>query len=221
MRYIISAITILVFCFAQNANAQNSYRLTGKVVDAENTSTLASVTITAEPGNKSVTTDAEGNFFISLEGGKKYTLSFSSVGYQPKELSDIDFTSGDVPILTIAMEKTKTEMAAVVVKASARKEAQSSLYNLQKTSSSISDGISAELIRKSPDKNTGDVLKRVSGTSVQDNKFVIIRGLSERYNASLLNNSVLPSTEADKKAFAFDIIPSSVVDNLIVYKSAT
>lgn len=221
MRYFISTITILVFCFAQTASGQHSYRLTGKVVDAENSSTLASVTVAAEPGNKSVTTDAEGNFFISLESGKKYTISFSSVGYQPKELSDVDFSSGDIPILTIAMETTKTEMAAVVVKGSARREAQSSLYNLQKTSSSISDGISAELIRKSPDKNTGDVLKRVSGTSVQDNKFVIIRGLSERYNASLLNNSVLPSTEADKKAFAFDIIPSSVVDNLIVYKSAT
>nr|MBA4168340.1 TonB-dependent receptor [Chitinophagaceae bacterium] len=107
------------------------------------------------------------------------------------------------------------------VKGSARREAQASLYNVQKNSSSISDGISAEIIRKSPDKNTGDVLKRVSGASIQDNKFVVIRGLSERYNASLLNNSVLPSTEADKKAFAFDIIPSSVVDNLVIYKSAT
>jgi TonB-dependent receptor len=37
----------------------------------------------------------------------------------------------------------------------------------------------------------------------------------------MLNNAVLPSTEADKKAFAFDIIPSSVVDNVVIYKSPT
>lgn len=221
MRHYFSLIVILVIFFAQSASAQDQYRLTGKVIDAENTTSMASVTVSADPGRKSVSTDAEGNFFITLESGRKYTLSFSSVGYEAKELPDIDFSAGDIPILTVAMERTSTEMTAVVVKANARKEAQSSLYNLQKTSSSISDGISAELIRRSPDKNTGDVLKRVSGTSVQDNKFVIIRGLSERYNASLLNNSVLPSTEADKKAFAFDIIPSSVVDNIIVYKSAT
>ncbi len=64
-------------------------------------------------------------------------------------------------------------------------------------------------------------MKRVSGASVQDNKFVVIRGLSERYNTSLLNNSILPSTEPDKKAFSFDILPASLVDNLLIYKSAT
>ena len=73
----------------------------------------------------------------------------------------------------------------------------------QKNASAISDAISADVIRKSPDKNTSEVLRRVSGASIQDNKFVIIRGLSERYNSSLLNNSVLPSTEPDKKAFSF------------------
>ena len=67
----------------------------------------------------------------------------------------------------------------------------------------------------------GEVLKRVSGTSVQDNKFVIVRGLNERYNTSLLNNSVLPSTEPDKKAFSFDIIPASLIDNVTIYKSPT
>ncbi|MEJ7681037.1 MAG: TonB-dependent receptor plug domain-containing protein [Segetibacter sp.] len=105
--------------------------------------------------------------------------------------------------------------------AGTRRETISSLYLQQKNSSSISDGISAEVIRRSPDRSTGEVLKRVSGASVQDNKFVVIRGLSERYNTSLLNNSVLPSTEPDKKAFSFDIIPSSLIDNLVIYKSAT
>ena len=65
------------------------------------------------------------------------------------------------------------------------------------------------------------MLKRSSGASVQDNKFVVIRGMSERYNVSMLNNAILPSTEADKKAFAFAIISSSLVDNVVIYKRAT
>lgn len=65
------------------------------------------------------------------------------------------------------------------------------------------------------------MLKRVSGVTIQDDKFVIIRGLNERYNASYLNNSPLPSTEPDRKAFAFDLFPANMLDNIIVIKTAT
>ncbi|HEY0899178.1 MAG TPA: TonB-dependent receptor, partial [Sphingobacteriaceae bacterium] len=75
-------------------------------------------------------------------------------------------------------------------------------------------------IRRSPDKNTSEVLKRVSGTSIQDNKFVIVRGLADRYNTTTLNNSSLPSSEPDRKAFSFDIVPSNLVDNVIINKTA-
>ena len=202
--------------FAQSG----TYKVSGKIVDAENGSPLVGVTIFASGVNKSVSSDVEGGFFISLEANKKYILNFTSVGYDSKA-SEIQFAGNNIPILNIALGRTNKELEAVTVRANVRKEAISSLYSAQKSSSSISDGISAEVIRKSPDRNTGEVLRRVSGASVQDNKFVVIRGLSERYNASLLNNSVLPSTEADKKAFAFDIIPSSIIDNLVIYKSAT
>jgi outer membrane receptor protein involved in Fe transport len=65
------------------------------------------------------------------------------------------------------------------------------------------------------------VIKRVSGASIQDDRFAIIRGLNDRYNAAFINGAPLPSTESDRKAFAFDIFPSSILDNLIIYKTAT
>jgi len=218
-KHLFLPLTLLISC--QIALAQTE-KISGKVVDGENGSPLvgASVTVT-DNSKKGVTTDAEGGFFMVLEKNKKYTLSITNVGYNSKQVTDVEIVGSNIPVLNISLERSGKQLQNFVVKASARKEAQASLYAAQKNSSSISDGISAELIRRSPDKNTGDVLKRVSGASVQDNKFVVIRGLSERYNVSLLNNSVLPSTEGDKKAFAFDIIPSSVVDNLVIYKSST
>jgi len=212
--------SLIVLLFSANIFAQSGVsRLSGKIIDAENGTPLAGVTISAS--GKSVRSDAEGNFFFPADKSKTYTLTFSSAGYSTKAVSDVSIQNNEIPDLNISLQRSSKELETVTVRGSSRKEAQASLYNVQKNSSSISDGISAEVIRKSPDRNTGDVLKRVSGASIQDNKFVVIRGLSERYNASLLNNSVLPSTEADKKAFAFDIIPSSVVDNLVIYKSAT
>jgi len=201
--------------------AQDPSRITGKIIDAETGSPVVSATIVLGNTGKGYKSDVEGVFFLPAQAGKIYSVKISSVGYSEKVLNDLKPESYATNSLVISLDRVNKELEAVVVKVSARKESVSSLYNLQKNSSAISDGISADIIRKSPDRNTGDVLKRVSGSSVQDNKFVVIRGLSERYNVSLLNNSVLPSTEPDKKAFSFDIIPSSLVDNLVIYKSAT
>lgn len=217
--YTLLALVVTVASFAQTSQTG---KISGKIVDAENGTPLVGASIVLAGDNKKgIYTDVEGRFFVTVQKNKKYTLIISSVGYGDKEVSDIEITGAENATVNVSLERKGKQLQGVEVKASIRKENLSSLYLTQKNSSSISDGISAEVIKKSPDRNTGEVLKRVSGASVQDNKFVVIRGLNERYNVSMLNNSVLPSTEADKKAFSFDIIPSSVVDNLVVYKSPT
>ena len=216
-RIITLFVTLLISVLAIQAQQPN--RLTGKIIDAETGSPVVSATILLN--GKGYKSDVEGLFFIPTEKGKSYSVKISSVGYSEKLLNDVKPESYLNNSLVISLNRSDKQLEAVVVKVTSRKESVASLYNVQKNSSAISDGISADVIRKSPDRNTGEVLKRVSGSSVQDNKFVVIRGLSERYNVSMLNNSVLPSTEPDKKAFSFDIIPSSLVDNLVIYKSPT
>lgn len=202
--------------------AQSKYiKLSGKVTDGTSGSALVGASVVIESSQSGAKTDIEGNFFLTVEEGRQYSLVVSSVGYQTKIVSEVNATAAGSTPLNIALERESASMGGVVVRASARRESIASLYSIQKNSSSISDAISAEVIKRSPDRSTSEVLRRVSGTSIQDNKFVIIRGLSERYNTSLLNNSILPSTEPDKKAFSFDIIPSSLIDNVTIYKSPT
>ncbi len=198
-----------------------SNRISGKVIDIENNNPVVGASIVIEQNKKGTNSDAEGGFFLVIPQNEKVNITISSVGYAPKTLKNISAgTAGQT--FEVGLQRASGQLSGVTVRsAGTRRETISSLYLQQKNSSSISDGISAEVIRRSPDRSTGEVLKRVSGASVQDNKFVVIRGLSERYNTSLLNNSVLPSTEPDKKAFSFDIIPSSLIDNLVIYKSAT
>jgi len=88
-----------------------------------------------------------------------------------------------------------------------------------KTSNITVSGISRQQISKSQDKNASEVLRRVSGVTIVDDRFVVVRGLIERYNTVLLNNSVAPSVESDQRAFSFDIIPSSMIDRILVYKT--
>ena len=203
------------------AQSNNTTKLTGKVTDAVTSSPVVGASVIIQSTKAGARTDVEGNFFLQVKVGDTYTIEISSVGYKTKVVNDIKALQGDNVPINVSMEQVSTELNTVVVTSSARKEGTAALYMTQKNASAISDAISAEAIRKSPDKNTSEVLRRVSGASIQDNKFVVIRGLSERYNSSLLNNSILPSTEPDKKAFSFDILPSSLIDNVTIYKSAT
>ena len=121
--------------------------------------------------------------------------------------------------LYIFIEKaTKTE-DAVIVRASARKETQAALITYQKNTTVVAQVVSAEAIKRSPDKNTGEVLKRVPGASVQEGKYLVVRGLADRYNQAMLNGILLSSTEPDRKTFSFDILPSNMIDNIIINKS--
>ena len=108
----------------------------------------------------------------------------------------------------------------ITVTAVSKKETSVAVVNLIRNSSVVSDGLSIEFIKKTPDRTVSDALKRINGVTIQNDKFVLVRGLSDRYNLALLNKTYLPSTEPDRKAFSFDIIPSALIDNIIVSKSA-
>ena len=109
----------------------------------------------------------------------------------------------------------------ITIRSVQKKESNIAVLNTIRNSSVISDGLSVEFIKKTPDRSVGDALKRVNGVTIQNDKFVLVRGLADRYNSAMLNKTILPSTEPDRRAFSFDIIPSGLIDNIIVAKSAT
>ena len=220
-RIIFLSSIFLLLCQLTFAQTGVSTKLFGKVTDAVTGSPVIGASVILTAGRGGSRTDVEGNFFLQVAAGETYAIEISSVGYQTKVVNEVKALERDNVAINISLMQASAELSTVVVTSSARKAGTASLYMTQKNSSAISDAISAEVIRKSPDRNTSEVLRRVSGAAIQDNKFVVIRGLSERYNSALLNNSVLPSTEPDKKAFSFDILPSSLVDNVTIFKSAT
>lgn len=211
---------LLFTLFFSFARAQQN-RLSGKVTNEKNEPIPGvSVKIIGQQGG--TTTDVEGRYSLLLTPGSNYELEFSAIGYSSKLVNDITAGGGADEMLNIVLEAAPKSMEAVVVRATSRRqENTAALLSFQKNNISLSSGLAADFIRRTPDKNTGEVLKRVSGASIQDNKFVIIRGLSDRYNSALINNAQLPSTEPDKKAFSFDVIPSTLIDNIIINKTAT
>lgn len=193
-------------------------RVTGKIVDDENGQPVVGANVLV--GGKGVTTDMEGFFTITLPKGN-YTATISFVGYGTKEISDLVVKDNETVTLHATLKRGKGQLASVVVRSSMKKESVASLYSRQKNNAAVSDGISSEQISRTPDNNAAQALKRISGLTIQDEKFVTVRGLSERYNNVMLNGANLPSTEQNRKNFSFDIIPAGLIDNIVVNKTAT
>ena len=112
-------------------------------------------------------------------------------------------------------------MSEITLRSSGKKTTEIAIVNAIRNNLAVSDGVSIDFIKKTPDRTVGDALKRISGVTIQNDKFVLVRGLADRYNLAMLNKTLLPSTEPDRRAFSFDIIPSSLIDNIVVNKSAT
>lgn len=197
-----------------------SQTLSGKT--KSNKEELIGVTIwlTNKDTNKKVgsTSDIESKYQFQNVVAGNYSIKASFVGY--KEYTKDITISGDTNLDILIEEDTKV-LQEVVVKQVAKKETATALINTLKASYIVADGLSIESIKKTPDRTVGDALKRVSGVTIQNDKFVLVRGLADRYNSAILNKSILPSTEPDRRAFSFDIIPTSLIDNIIINKGAS
>ena len=212
----LTALLGLVFIsFSQNA------KLTGKILNNKN-EPVVNATIKVDGTNTGTASGVDGSFTLTLVVGKKYTLVISSVNYETKTIEDVEVTTRQVNELQVLLnESTKNTLEGVVVKptSSARKETAAALIQFQKNTNTVASVISSEAIRRSPDKNTGEVLKRLPGTSIQEGKYLVVRGLADRYNLAMLNGVPLTSTEPDRKTFSFDIFPSTIIDNIIINKA--
>lgn len=216
MRSLLLLAAVLFFntaLFAQKGKVE------GKVTDANTGLALSGVSVVESTSGKGVATGTDGRYVIDVTG-KTISLVFSYNGVT-QQVDGIEITEGKVTTQDLAITpKTKTEEAVVVRSAStARKESAAALIAFQKNTNTVASVISSEAIKRSPDRNTGEVLKRIPGASIQEGKFIVIRGLADRYNQAMLNGILLTSTEPDRKTFSFDLIPSSMIDNIVINKA--
>ena len=199
---------------AQNATIQ------GVVIDEMNGQTIPGAKVILDSMAKFASSDFDGKFsFENLSVGEHYV----TVKYPTYTTKKVPFTlkENEVKEIKISIISTEKELTVARVRTKPKTETTAALLMTQKNATSVTSGITAEEIKKTPDTRTSDVLKRVSGASIQDNKFVVIRGLNDRYNFAMLNDAPLPSSESDRKAFSFDIFPSNMLDNLVITKTAT
>ncbi len=193
-------------------------QIKGVVSDSKTNETLIGALIAIEGSDRKAVTDIEGAFTIDGLKPGMHTLSISYIGYKSMQLQ-VETQKGDVQVVKIALNPDDQQLDEVTVTASEVKNNDAAMIRMTKQSALVTTSVSAQEIGRTQDTNAGEVIRRVSGISLIDDKFVMVRGLSQRYNNVWVNGGAVPSSEADSRAFSFDIIPSSQIDNLTIVKS--
>lgn len=196
----------------------------GTVLDQRGQPMVGTTVFIFIPGSSMGTsTDANGKYLINNVPAGELNVQFSFIGYETLEVTEVRIRNNRLTPLDVVMREGATEVEEVVVTArrSYNQANEEGVLKMQQTMAQVSSVISAQQIGRTSDKNLGEALRRVTGISTMDNKYVVVRGMGERWNEAALDGITLPSTETNAKAFSFDLIPTNIIDNVAVVKSAT
>lgn len=224
MRYLLRETNLMahdngVYITLVEKPVQQDGRISGKVID-DRGQPLANASIKLIGANKSTQSGIDGSYVLNAEPGT-YILEVSYLSYQTQRIEGVKIQVGQRTGLNIAMKAQVNALETAVVSVSFKKASVAGLYAAQKNAASVTDGISAEQISRTPDNDMGQVLKRVTGVTTVNNRNVIVRGMSDRYNQAMLDGVVIPSTSQNRRDFSFDIIPTEMVSSVVVNKTAT
>lgn len=208
---VVTTLATLSSAFAQKGTVK------GLVTDAATGEPFPFVDVYVKALNTGSNTDMDGNYSFVLPAGT-HEVTVSSLGYETQK-KKITVAAGQTVTLNVALKEEAFNLSEVTITSTKSTNTESSVLLEMKKSEQVVTGISAQQIKRTPDNDASQVVRRMPGITIQDDKFVIVRGLSNRYNAVMLNNAYAPSTEAETRSFSFDLIPSSLIDRIMVYKS--
>ncbi len=191
----------------------------GNVKDASTGEGVVSANVFILGTTQGAAADINGDFEIPKVKIGSYSIVVSFVSYKSDTLKNIIVYADQTTVINTSIVEESQQLTEVLVAGQRSKDTDISIISDIKTNQLVVSGISAQQISLSQDRDAAQVVKRIPGVTILNNKFVNVRGLSERYSVVLLNGVIAPSTEVDSRAFAFDLIPSNMIDRMLVYKS--
>lgn len=213
-----SVLTLMLWMITSSLIAQTGM-IKGVVKDSKTKETIVGANVIIQGTTIGNSTDMEGLFFLTNLKPGKYTLVVSFISYKQKTIENVKVEDGKTTVLAIELQEEVSSLQGVTITDRKVTGSEISMISEIKKANVISSGISSQQIAKSQDKDASEVLKRMPGVTIIDGRFVVVRGLIERYNSVMINNATTPSSESDVRAFSFDVIPSGMIDRIIINKT--
>lgn len=201
------------------ADSSKQGTIAGTVFDASNGQPVRAVHVSLKGQPLTLVTDTDGRFQVKVRPGT-YSLVFTSPQYLDAEISDLVVRAGEVAeASTVMVAKGKVTTVDVVERVGAVEATAAAMLAERKLSGSVTDGLSSEEIRKTVASHAAGAVEKVTGVSIVGDGYVYVRGMGERYSATMLNNSVLPTTDPERRVVPLDLFPAALIDQIKVLKT--
>ena len=219
--FLLSIVIVLsVMLFSNNTLAQSS-RVVGQIIDANSGEELIGATVQVKSDATTGTvTDVSGRYQLEVEPGI-YTLLVSYISYASQTIEGVQVQSGSITPLDIALKEEDTQLEEVVVTAAAIRDNDIAMLKIQKNALAVQDGISSKEMTQLGVANAAESMKQITGASIEGGKYVVMRGLGDRYSITQLNGITMPSADPYKNSTSMDLIPADMIDNVVTVKTFT
>lgn len=220
------AAMVMMLCVpVAAAFAAGTGKIQGRIVATDTGEPLGFADVLLMPADTTLRrvggiTNADGTFLLEAPPGV-YTLQVRFLSYATKRFQGIEIEEGVLLPFSTGLDPEAIEQDEVVVEARRVENTEASMLAARRKAPSLGDAISAEQVRKSPDRDAAEVLKRVTGLSVSDGKYVFVRGLGERYSSTEVDGVRIASPEQNKRVVPLDLVPSNLLENIVVQKTYT
>jgi outer membrane receptor for ferrienterochelin and colicin len=211
--------TFAFLVFVVYHSAAQKVTIKGSIRDAEKKEGMFGATVMVEGSKIGAQSDFEGKYKLEIPPHTPAILIFRSVGFKAKNIQMKAIPAGETRFLDVELEEEAKENKEVTITVTRRRDTDVSLITDIKKSEMVVNGVSSEQIAKTQDRDAAQVMARVPGITVVDNRFVMIRGVNERYNTVMINDAISPGTEVDTRAFSFDLISSNMIERMLIFKS--
>lgn len=204
--------------FNYSAAQTKGTHLEGTIIDKTSGESVIGATIFFPDLKKGASSDLDGFYNIENLPVGVFKVEVACIGYQTIVISDMEIKPGKNGF-DILLEEATNLLNEIVVTSVKRMNSEIAMVQATRTAGVVMSGMSSRQITKSQDRNTAEVVKRIPGVSIINDRYIIVRGLPSRYNNVWVNNSSVPSTEADSRSFSFDILPSAQLESIMIVKS--
>ena len=214
-------VVYLLAGLALNSQTATLGTVTGKVFDQITGEEVLFATVQLQGSPMITSTDMDGRFLFSKVPSGSFTLVITAVGYQKVSITNLEVGPGATVEKIVSIKPAVMEIEEFTVESKKVNNTEGALLAMQKNADAVQDGVSNQELGRSGAGDAGAAMKYVTGASVEENKFVVVRGLGDRYSVTSLNGITTPSSDPYRNSTSLDLIPSGMLDNIIVRKTFT
>jgi outer membrane receptor protein involved in Fe transport len=206
---------------AVHAQSATTGRIVGRVIDVATGQPIIGAAVQLVGTTQGAQSGVEGRYAVTSIPAGTVSILVRRIGYSPKTVTGLVVAAGQSVELNVSLATANVSLQAVTVSATKERGTVSEALSGQKNAQGVVNSVTSEQIAKSPDANAAQAVQRVSGVTVQDGKYVFVRGLGERYTTASLNGARVPSPEPEKRVVPLDLFPSGLLQNITTIKTFT